>query len=73
MSWSMLGHVLSKEQSKDGSDGVSDDGCLTIVQWRSLHSPTYSVRTPHGLLGLRTDSAWTPSRPNRFFHLILLV
>jgi len=32
VSWSMLGHVLSKEQSKDGSDGVSDDGRLTIVQ-----------------------------------------
>jgi len=28
MSWSVLGHVLSKEQSKDGSDGVSNDGHL---------------------------------------------
>ena len=32
VSWSVLGHVLSEEQSKDGSDGVSDDGHLTIVQ-----------------------------------------
>jgi len=27
MSWSVLSHVLSEEQSKDGSNGVSDDGC----------------------------------------------
>jgi len=32
MSWSVLGHVLSKEQSKDSSNRVSDDGHLTIVQ-----------------------------------------
>ena len=39
LSWSVLGHVLSKEQSKDGSDGVSDDGCLTIVQCHRYHWP----------------------------------
>ena len=37
LSWSVLGHVLSEEQSKDGSDGVSDDGCLTIVQCHHYH------------------------------------
>ena len=26
VSWSVLGHVLSEEQSKDGSDRVSNDG-----------------------------------------------
>ena len=36
MSWSVLGHVLSEEQSKDGSDRVSDDGRLTIVQCHLL-------------------------------------
>jgi len=39
LSWSMLGHVLSKEQSKVGSDGVSDDGRLTIVQCHHYHQP----------------------------------
>jgi len=39
VSWSMLGHVLSEEQSKDGSDRVSDDGCLTIVQCHHYHRP----------------------------------
>ena len=42
MSWSMLGHVLSEEQSKDGSDGVSDDGRLTIVQCHHYHRPPSS-------------------------------
>jgi len=41
-SWSVLGHVLSKEQSKDGSDGVSDDGRLTIVQCHHYHQPPSS-------------------------------
>ena len=36
----MLGHVLSKEQSKDGSDGVSNDGHLTIVQCHHYHQPS---------------------------------
>jgi len=40
--WSMLGHVLSKEQSKDGSDIVSDHGCLTIVQCHHYHWPPSS-------------------------------
>ena len=31
------GHVLSEEQSKVGSDGVSDDGRLTIVQCHHYH------------------------------------
>ena len=35
----MLGHILSEEQSKDGSDGVSDDGRLTIVQCHHYHWP----------------------------------
>ena len=39
VSWSVLGHVLSEEQSKDGSDGVSDDGRLTIVQCHHYHWP----------------------------------
>ena len=39
LSWSVLGHVLSEEQSKDGSDGVSDDGRLTIVQCHHYHRP----------------------------------
>jgi len=42
MSWSMLGHVLSKEQSKDGSNRVSNDGCLTIVQCHHYHWPPSS-------------------------------
>ena len=42
LSWSMLGHVLSEEQSKDGSDGVSDDGHLTIVQCHHYHRPPSS-------------------------------
>jgi len=42
MSWSVLSHVLSEEQSKDGSDGVSDDGCLTIVQCHHYHWPPSS-------------------------------
>ena len=33
VSWSVLGHVLSKEQSKDGSN----DGRLTIVQCHHYH------------------------------------
>jgi len=39
VSWSMLGHVLSEEQSKDGSNRVSDDGRLTIVQCHLYHWP----------------------------------
>jgi len=39
LSWSVLGHVLSEEQSKDGSDGVSNDGRLTIVQCHHYHRP----------------------------------
>jgi len=42
LSWSMLSHVLSKEQSKVGSDGVSDDGHLTIVQCHHYHWPSSS-------------------------------
>jgi len=42
LSWSMLGHVLSKEQSKDGSDGASDDGRLTNVQCHHYHRPPLS-------------------------------
>ena len=42
LSWSVLGHVLSEEQSKDGSDGVSDDGRLTIVQCHHYHRPPLS-------------------------------
>ena len=39
LSWSVPGHVLSKEQSKEGSDRVSDDGRLTIVQCHHYHRP----------------------------------
>jgi len=39
VSWSMLGHVLSKEQSKDSSNGATNDGCLTIVQCHHYHWP----------------------------------
>jgi len=39
LSWSVLGHVLSEEQSKDGSDGASNDGHLTIVQCYHYHRP----------------------------------
>jgi len=42
VSWSVLGHILSKEQSKDGSNGVSADGCLTIVQCHLYHWPPLS-------------------------------
>jgi len=42
VSWSVLGHVLSKEQSKVGSNGVSNDGCLTIVQCHYYHRPPLS-------------------------------
>ena len=35
----MLGHVLSKEQSKDSSNRASDDGHLTIVQCHHYHRP----------------------------------
>jgi len=38
----MLGHILSEEQSKDGSDRVSDDGRLTIVQCHHYHQPPSS-------------------------------
>jgi len=52
LSWSVLGHVLSEEQSKDGSDGVSDDGCLTIVQCHHYHWPPSSdlYRSSAGIL-----------------------
>ena len=52
LSWSVLGHVLSEEQSKDGSDGVSDDGCLTIVQCHHYHRPPSSdlYRSSIGIL-----------------------
>jgi len=39
LSWSVLGHVLSEEQSKDSSDGASDNGRLTIVQRHHYHWP----------------------------------
>jgi len=39
LSQSMLGHVLSEEQSLDGSDGVSNDGHLTIFQCHPYHQP----------------------------------
>jgi len=39
MSWSVLGHVISEEQSKIGSNGVSNDGRLTIVQCHRYHRP----------------------------------
>jgi len=42
VSWSVLSHVLSEEQSKDGSDRVSDDGRLTIVQCHHYHRPPSS-------------------------------
>jgi len=42
VSWSVLGHVLSKEQSKDSSDGVFNDGRLTIVQCHHYHQPPLS-------------------------------
>ena len=35
----MLSHVLSEEQSLDGSDGVSNDGHLAIVQCHPYHQP----------------------------------
>ena len=38
----MIGHILSEEQSLDGSDGVSDDGHLTIVQCDPYHQPPSS-------------------------------
>ena len=38
----MLGHILSEKQSKDGSNGVSDDGRLTIVQSHHYHWPPLS-------------------------------
>ena len=52
LSWSVLGHVLSEEQSKDGSDGVSDDGRLTIVQCHHYHRPPSSdlYRSSIGIL-----------------------
>ena len=37
MSWSVLGHVLPEEQYS--SDGVSDDGHLTIVQCHHYNRP----------------------------------
>jgi len=42
LSWSVLGHVLSEEQSKVSSDRVSDDGHLTIVQCHHYHRPPSS-------------------------------
>jgi len=47
----MLGHILSKEQSLDGSNGVSDDGHLTIVQCHPYHQPPSSdlYRTSVGI------------------------
>jgi len=42
LSWSVLSHVLSEEQSKDSSDGASDDGRLTIVQCHHYHRPPLS-------------------------------
>jgi len=52
LSWSVLGHVLSEEQSKDGSDWVSDDGHLTIVQCHHYHWPPLSdlYRSSIGIL-----------------------
>ena len=52
MSWSVLGHILSEEQSKVGSDGASDDGCLTIVQCHHYHQPPSSdlYRSSVGIL-----------------------
>jgi len=50
VSWSVLGHVLSEEQSKDGSD----DGHLTIVQCHLYHWPPSSdlYRSSIGILPL---------------------
>jgi len=50
----MLGHVLSKEQSKDSSNRVSDDGRLTIVQCHLYHRPPSSdlYRSSVGMLPL---------------------
>jgi len=42
LSWSVLSHILSEEQSKVGSDRVSDDGRLTIVQCHHYHRPPLS-------------------------------
>jgi len=42
VSWSVLGHILSEEQSKDSSNGVSNDGRLTIVQCHRYHRPLSS-------------------------------
>ena len=52
LSWSVLGHVLSEEQSKDSSNRVSDDGCLTIVQCHHYHRPPSSdlYRSSIGIL-----------------------
>ena len=52
VSWSVLGHVLSEEQSKDGSDRVSDDGRLTIVQCHHYQRPPLSdlYRSSVGIL-----------------------
>jgi len=52
LSWSVLGHILSKEQSKDGSDGASNDGRLTIVQCHHYHRPPSSdlYRSSVGIL-----------------------
>ena len=52
VSWSVLGHVLSEEQSKDGSDRVSDDGHLTIVQCHHYYRPPSSdlYRSSVGIL-----------------------
>jgi len=54
LSWSVLSHVLSKEQSKDGSNGASDDGRLTIVQCHHYHRPPLSdlYRSSVGILPL---------------------
>jgi len=51
VSWSVLGHILSGEQSLDGSDRVSDDGHLTIVQCHPYHQPPSSdlYRTSVGI------------------------
>jgi len=50
LSWSVLGHVLSKDQSKDGSD----DGHLTIVQCQPPLPPAT-------LLRLISDLHWNSS------------
>jgi len=52
LSWSVLGHVLSEEQSKDSSNGASDDGRLTIVQCHHYHWPPSSdlYRSSVGIL-----------------------